>query len=214
MAKKDTRVRILEAAKKLFSEKGFNGSSVRDIAELSECNLAAINYHFSSKQGLYWALLKQAHKWMENGIEDVCRRSANIQLLVENLFEFLIRDEAFLKSTMKSLLSDDFESNQDELDTSVIPGMPGSEALNKFIRLQLTELTHDAAINWVANSILSTCVHMALMSSTPKFKLKEKHFGICRKRFCIQHLKHLAQAAMLYASSHQETLSKEMDYLR
>lgn len=46
----------MEAAEKLFSEKGFDGTSVRDIAENAEVNLAMISYYFGSKEKLMEAL--------------------------------------------------------------------------------------------------------------------------------------------------------------
>ena len=48
-----TKIRLLDASERLFAERGFAGASVRDIAEASGCNLAAMNYHFSSKEKLY-----------------------------------------------------------------------------------------------------------------------------------------------------------------
>lgn len=48
----DTRLRILEAAEQLFSEAGFAATSVREIAARAEANLAAVNYHFGSKDEL------------------------------------------------------------------------------------------------------------------------------------------------------------------
>ncbi len=48
----DTKTRILDAAEQLFSELGFNATSVREIATRAEANLAAVNYHFGSKDDL------------------------------------------------------------------------------------------------------------------------------------------------------------------
>lgn len=48
-----TRRRLLDASERLFAEQGFVSTSIRDIAEASGCNLAAVNYHFSSKENLY-----------------------------------------------------------------------------------------------------------------------------------------------------------------
>ena len=42
----DTRNRILFAAQKLFGEKGFDSTSVRDITTEAGCNVASVNYHF------------------------------------------------------------------------------------------------------------------------------------------------------------------------
>ena len=49
----DTRERILSAAQKLFAEKGYDSTSVRDITTDAECNVASVNYHFGGKENLY-----------------------------------------------------------------------------------------------------------------------------------------------------------------
>jgi len=49
----DTRDRILTAAQKLFGEKGFDSTSVRDITTEAGCNIASVNYHFGGKDNLY-----------------------------------------------------------------------------------------------------------------------------------------------------------------
>ena len=49
----DTRDRILAAAQKLFADKGFDGTSVRDITTEAACNVASVNYHFGGKDNLY-----------------------------------------------------------------------------------------------------------------------------------------------------------------
>ncbi len=49
----ETRERILHTAERLFAEKGFDGTSIRDITTEAECNVAAVNYHFGGKDKLY-----------------------------------------------------------------------------------------------------------------------------------------------------------------
>ncbi len=49
----ETRDRILDAAERLFAEKGFENTSVRDITADADCNVAAVNYHFGGKENLY-----------------------------------------------------------------------------------------------------------------------------------------------------------------
>lgn len=51
-----TRKRLLEAARHLFSERGFAAVTVRDITRAARTNVAAINYHFGGKLGLYEAV--------------------------------------------------------------------------------------------------------------------------------------------------------------
>jgi AcrR family transcriptional regulator len=55
----DTRSRILDVAEELFSEEGFDRISIRDITTKAEANLAAINYHFGSKEDLISAIFSR-----------------------------------------------------------------------------------------------------------------------------------------------------------
>jgi len=48
-----TMQNLLAAARKLFAERGFRSTSVRDIANEAGSNVAAVNYHFGSKENLY-----------------------------------------------------------------------------------------------------------------------------------------------------------------
>lgn len=54
-----TRKQILDASLRLFSEKGFARTSVRDIAQAAGITDAAIYYHFNSKRDLFDALLDE-----------------------------------------------------------------------------------------------------------------------------------------------------------
>lgn len=57
--KQTTRDRILDAAERVFADKGLDGSSVRDITTAANVNLAAVNYHFGSKTGLIEAVFSR-----------------------------------------------------------------------------------------------------------------------------------------------------------
>ncbi|MES2938855.1 MAG: TetR/AcrR family transcriptional regulator [Pseudomonadota bacterium] len=68
----DTRARIAAAAVQVFARSGFSGGTVREITEIAEVNIAAVNYHFGSKDGL-------AKHVLELGIESI------IQVRTESL---------------------------------------------------------------------------------------------------------------------------------
>ncbi|MCG8293244.1 TetR/AcrR family transcriptional regulator [Pseudomonas entomophila] len=57
-----TRARILEAAGELFAASGFAESSNKAVAARAEVDLASINYHFGSRNGLYLAVLDEARR--------------------------------------------------------------------------------------------------------------------------------------------------------
>ena len=56
MAHSDTVDRILDAAEELFAERGFSETSLRMITSKARVNLAAVNYHFGSKNALIHAV--------------------------------------------------------------------------------------------------------------------------------------------------------------
>jgi len=56
-AAEDTRGRILDAATELFNERGYAGTSIRDIAERTGMTKGSLYYHFASKDELLYAIV-------------------------------------------------------------------------------------------------------------------------------------------------------------
>lgn len=54
-----TRTRILDAAEALFMQHGFEGTSMRQLTSRAGVNLAAVNYHFGSKDALIQAVFRR-----------------------------------------------------------------------------------------------------------------------------------------------------------
>ncbi len=57
-----TRERLLEAACAAFADKGFRDATVADICGRADANIAAVNYHFGSKEQLYVEAWRHAHR--------------------------------------------------------------------------------------------------------------------------------------------------------
>nr|MDA8135855.1 TetR/AcrR family transcriptional regulator [Desulfobacteraceae bacterium] len=53
-----TRERLIDIAGDIFGREGFKAATVRKIAEEANANIAAVNYHFRDKEGLYRAVLE------------------------------------------------------------------------------------------------------------------------------------------------------------
>ncbi len=71
-----TRESILEAAGELIAEKGFAQTTNKEIAKKASVDLAAINYHFGGRDGLYLAVLTHAHHHYLDG-EQLARLAAS-----------------------------------------------------------------------------------------------------------------------------------------
>ncbi len=56
-----TRRRLLEAAGQVFADKGFDRATGKEICERAGTNTAAVNYYFGGMEGLYAAVLEEAH---------------------------------------------------------------------------------------------------------------------------------------------------------
>ena len=57
MSQPDTKQRILDAAEHLFARNGYHATSLRGITTTADANLAAVNYHFGSKEALLEAVI-------------------------------------------------------------------------------------------------------------------------------------------------------------
>lgn len=55
----DTRDRLLNTAQRLFAEQGFTATSLRQITQEAEANVASVNYHFGSKEEMLSELIRR-----------------------------------------------------------------------------------------------------------------------------------------------------------
>ncbi len=60
----DTRERILDVAERLFMAHGYDGTSMRQITGETGVNLAAVNYHFGSKESLIQEVFRRRLDWL------------------------------------------------------------------------------------------------------------------------------------------------------
>jgi TetR/AcrR family transcriptional regulator, regulator of cefoperazone and chloramphenicol sensitivity len=80
----ETRARLLKAAERLFADRGFKKVTVRDICRVARANVAAVNYHFGDKLGLYREVLQSAIEAMR-ATNDAARRAGAGQSPEEQL---------------------------------------------------------------------------------------------------------------------------------
>lgn len=106
-----TRKQILDASLKLFSEKGFARTSVRDIAQVAGITDAAIYYHFASKRDLFEALIEErgftaALEELER-VEIMVGPREALPLMATGALEFIYRNRDLMKVLMVEALAED-----------------------------------------------------------------------------------------------------------
>lgn len=73
----NTKTRLLEAGIKEFGAHGYRGASLRDIAKRADTNVAAVRYHYNSKEDLWRAVVSHLYRQLADAIlDDEERRSA------------------------------------------------------------------------------------------------------------------------------------------
>lgn len=104
-----TKRALLDAAIKLFGQKGFENTTIRDLITEADVNLAAINYHFGSKEGLRYAAIDHlACMFEEDGPGEALRQAIKqpIETMSPDEARTAIREVmrgSFIRSTMDEM---------------------------------------------------------------------------------------------------------------
>jgi AcrR family transcriptional regulator len=106
-----TRSQILDASLKLFSDRGFTRTSVRDIAQAAGITDAAIYYHFASKRELFEALIEErgftaALEDLEKAELTVGPREAVVGMAT-NALAFIYQNRDLMKVLMLEAMAED-----------------------------------------------------------------------------------------------------------
>ena len=124
-----TKERIIEAATRLFAERGLDGVTVREICRAAKVNGALVNYHFRSKEGLYRECVERVYATAHgsemadavSGVRDARSWKAAVRTWVETFERAfhakegvgssaagIFRQEAMRPSKMKDYLEEHF----------------------------------------------------------------------------------------------------------
>ncbi len=100
-----TQIKLIEAAELEFAENGFHGASVRDITSRAEANIAAVNYHFGSKETLFIEMIRYRLEpinalrleMLEAAVAKAGKRTLKIRRIIDIMVRPLV--ESFLGPT-------------------------------------------------------------------------------------------------------------------
>jgi len=93
----EKQIRILQVAEKLFAEKGFDGTSIRNISKEAKTNIAMVSYYFGSKEKMLEALIyfrtSDLKMQLENLISEEIGPLEKIQKLIDLYIERLNKNK-------------------------------------------------------------------------------------------------------------------------
>jgi AcrR family transcriptional regulator len=119
-----TRDRILDVALDLFTDQGFDGTSMREIAERLHLSKPAIYYHFASKEEILMALHMRLHEFGKAALARLSGQTVTLQiwgsLLNELLDQVLAQRKIFLmhernQAALEKLHRKDHDDEHDDI---------------------------------------------------------------------------------------------------
>ena len=101
----------MEAAEKLFAERGFTGTSVRDIAEAAGVNLAMISYYFGSKEKLMEAMFHHRGQHFRIQLQNIVHNSdmtslQKVEKLIDEYIDRIFQKQCFHKVMLREQMVD------------------------------------------------------------------------------------------------------------
>lgn len=91
----DTQIKIVEAAEIEFAEMGYGGASIREITKRAGVNIAAINYHFGSKEVLFKEMVRYRiepiNRLRIDMLEKAQKENDSKPLRIEKVVDFIVR---------------------------------------------------------------------------------------------------------------------------
>ncbi len=130
----DKKEQIIEAAIDLFAQKGFEGTSIRDLASKADVNVAMVNYYFGSKDKLFEALVELKAASGRVTLEGLLRDKnlgsiEKIDKIIESYIERLFLNRKFHRVLHQEMIMNQRESLQDSITTLLLPNSLAIKAI-------------------------------------------------------------------------------------
>ncbi|MBA4197677.1 MAG: hypothetical protein C0459_09005 [Chitinophaga sp.] len=105
----EKKMHIIEKAIELFAEKGFEGTSIRDLATRAEVNVAMVNYYFGTKEGLFQQIVEESTAVTRNRIDEITHDKTlseieKVDLIIELYVDRFLAQPDFHKVLQQEML--------------------------------------------------------------------------------------------------------------
>jgi AcrR family transcriptional regulator len=164
MTDQETRQKIIEAARVLFAEQGYEGSSVREIAGRAGVNVASLNYYFTSKENLFHEILRAGYAECAAELKGFAEKNrGDLEGTLVDLFYYFLESSHDLRSHFKMMMSSQHSHKlmtEDSEDGTY--GPPGGVVVADLLR-RAAPGHAEADIHWALKTLFSQVTHLALI---------------------------------------------------
>ncbi len=175
---KTTRDLILATASRLFADRGYDNTSIRDIAKEADANVSAINYHFKSKAGLYAEVLNENTQRMGEVMTGIKNRTSNTEEFTVEAFNYFMDESSTFLNSVKMFLMNNLPLDKELVPKSCLEdakGPPGVQILIELIREEINYKSDDEMLLlWGARNILHNMTMIALVSQSSLIKMSNE----------------------------------------
>ncbi len=132
---KDKRIHIIETAMDLFAGKGYEGTSIRDIAEKASVNLAMVSYYFGSKEKLFENIVEYKSSVTRGILDEILKNNKlsaieKIYAIIDSYVEKLFTHRSFHRLIYQELIL----NQREELQNSIVNNLaPNSVIIKRII---------------------------------------------------------------------------------
>ncbi len=132
---KDKRIHIIETAMDLFAGKGYEGTSIRDIAEKASVNLAMVSYYFGSKDKLFENIVEYKSSVTRGILDEILKNNKlsaieKIYAIIDSYVEKLFTHRSFHRLIYQELIL----NQREELQNSIVNNLaPNSVIIKRII---------------------------------------------------------------------------------
>lgn len=201
----DKKQHILNAAIELFAEKGFEGSSIRDLAARADVNVAMVNYYFGSKEKLFETIVEYRATFMRGKLDEIeadttLNEIGKIDAIIENYVAKILSQPSFHRILYQELLKEEREALHENIirifvqNTHTLRNIIEKGIRKKIFRKVDPELTMATLIGTINQVMLSKSLCVMLVEPKDNF---DPYTDDAFQKRVIKHLKQVMHSYLL-----------------
>ena len=169
MATTNGRAEILRAARITFARHGFDGASIRDIAQEAGLSLSALYYYFPSKQDALFELIHNAFTWFSARAQEAVETTGPDPVdRIAVLVRFTVRYRSTYRQVSRVILRDTERLSQESFTT-----IRGLQRESRDIFVGVVQQGRDSGVFHVDNPDIAARAILSIVNSIPLWFSKD-----------------------------------------